>query len=173
MKKTPIKPLIHNEPLRRPKSKIASSLPHAPKRAVKIARPPLLDQTRVYRPEAPAPVNPQNEERGQRKLIRTTMEDVRRRQAEGKLNLSEKAMAGSASPRPMENTNAEAQYLLGLVQSKTPVVVKLISGETLEGWIEYMDKNFIRLTRRDQPNLFVYKDQIKYVLEMKPPQEAG
>ena len=33
------------------------------------------------------------------------------------------------------------------------------------GTIEYYDHSFIRLTRKDGPNLFIYKHDIKYIVE--------
>lgn len=64
-----------------------------------------------------------------------------------------------------EQTNAEVQYLANLIRNRTPVVVKLTNGDEISGWIEYYDRSFIRVTRPDQPNAFVYKDQIKYIQE--------
>ncbi|MBZ5536469.1 MAG: RNA chaperone Hfq [Acidobacteriia bacterium] len=96
------------------------------------------------------------------------MEEVRKRQAEGKLKLSEKATSSPVRGQHAPDlTNAEYQYLSELVQSKVRVVVKLMNGETVEGWIEYIDRNFIRLTRQGRPNLFIYKHDIKYLEEVK------
>jgi sRNA-binding regulator protein Hfq len=44
-------------------------------------------------------------------------------------------------------------------------LIKLVTGEKLRVWIEYYDRNMLRLTRQDQPNLFIYKQQIAYVAE--------
>lgn len=33
------------------------------------------------------------------------------------------------------------------------------------GWIEYFDDSMIRLTREGQPNLFIYKEQIRTISE--------
>ncbi len=35
----------------------------------------------------------------------------------------------------------------------------------VRGWIEYYDKNMVRLTREDQPNLFIFKHEIMYISE--------
>jgi len=43
--------------------------------------------------------------------------------------------------------------------------VKLATGETLHGWIEYYDQKMIRLTREGEPNLFIYKHDILYIAE--------
>ena len=63
-------------------------------------------------------------------------------------------------------TLAEPRYLRQLIEGKTPVVVKLVNNETLRGSVEYYDRHFIRLTREDLPNLFVYKHEIKYLFEV-------
>ena len=62
-------------------------------------------------------------------------------------------------------TLAEPRYLRALIEGKIPVVVKLVNNETLHGLVEYYDRHFIRLTRADSPNLFVYKHEIKYLFE--------
>ena len=64
-----------------------------------------------------------------------------------------------------EQTYGETVYLSNLVQEKKRVVVKLLNNEEIEGWIEYYDKHFIRVTRHRKPNMFVYKNQIKYIVE--------
>jgi host factor-I protein len=46
--------------------------------------------------------------------------------------------------------------------------VKLVDGEIVRGWIEYYDRNIIRVTRDGKPNLFIFKHQIAYLAE-----EAG
>jgi sRNA-binding regulator protein Hfq len=71
-------------------------------------------------------------------------------------------MTGQAN----EQTNAEVMYLATLIQNKTPVLVKLLNDQEVSGWIEYYDKSFIRLTRNNEPNLFIYKDQIRYIAEV-------
>jgi host factor-I protein len=68
-------------------------------------------------------------------------------------------------PRVQEQTHAETLYLTQLIQDKKPVIVKLVNDDEISGWIEYYDKNFIRLTRDNAPNVFIYKDQIKFIIE--------
>ena len=43
--------------------------------------------------------------------------------------------------------------------------VKMADGEEVVGTIEYYDQSFIRLTRNGQPNLFIFKHDIKYIQE--------
>lgn len=172
MKKEPREPLARNEPLRKKKPAVPAPAPAvAP---VKTTRPLLLrtteDHVRVFRPSTPVPAPLPSEFEGvaPRKLIRTTLEEVRRRQAEGKIKINEKAMTGTLhGPHVGDQTNAEHQYLSDLIEGKVQVVVKLVNGDTVQGWIEYIDRNFIRLTRDGRSNLFIYKHEIRYLEEVK------
>ena len=38
-------------------------------------------------------------------------------------------------------------------------------GEEVVGTIEYYDQSFIRLTREEEPNLFIFKHDIMYLHE--------
>ena len=66
---------------------------------------------------------------------------------------------------PPEDTHEEAAYLKALGEKQKNVTVKLAGGETIRGWIEYYDKNMIRLTRDGEPNLFIFKHDILYIAE--------
>jgi sRNA-binding regulator protein Hfq len=66
---------------------------------------------------------------------------------------------------PPEETSEEAAYLKMLGEKQKAVTVKLAHGETVRGWIEYYDKNMVRLTREDAPNLFIFKHEIMYIAE--------
>ncbi len=68
-------------------------------------------------------------------------------------------------PAPPEQTSEEAAYLKSLGEKQKPVTIKLADGEVVHGWIEYYDKNMVRLTREDQPNLFIFKHEIMYIAE--------
>jgi len=70
-----------------------------------------------------------------------------------------------------ETTFRETEYIDRLSKNRTPVVVKLIDGESIHGWIEYYDKDIIRITRETLPNLFIYKSRVKYLYE--DPAAAG
>lgn len=169
MKKPTREPLARNEPLIRKKRPLMSPSEDSEKKDIRPGPlPPTNGNVRVFRPPEMKPPELTGDAVGQRKLIRTTMEEVRKRQAEGKLKLSEKATSSPVRGQHAPDlTNAEYQYLSELVQSKVRVVVKLMNGETVEGWIEYIDRNFIRLTRQGRPNLFIYKHDIKYLEEVK------
>jgi host factor-I protein len=70
----------------------------------------------------------------------------------------------SKAPPPGE-TGQEALYLRSLSDRQVPVHIKLRDGETVRGWIEYFDDSMLRLTREGQPNLFIYKQQIRTISE--------
>jgi host factor-I protein len=69
----------------------------------------------------------------------------------------------SKKPAPAETTHAENFYWVKQMQSRTPMVVVLNSGEELRGIIEWYDKDCIKLTRHGAPNLMLFKRYIKYV----------
>jgi RNA chaperone Hfq len=169
MKKPTREPLAPNEPLIRKKKPLMAP-PKEPEKRESRPSPLGSDNgnVRVFRPPELKPPEVAGDVIGHRKLIRTTMEEVRRRQAEGQLKLNEKATSSPVRGQHAPDlTNAEYQYLSELVQVKARVAVKLMNGEKVEGWIEYIDRNFIRLTREGQPNLFIYKHDIKYLEEVK------
>lgn len=64
---------------------------------------------------------------------------------------------------PPDQTHAEAFYFVKQMQNKTPMVIVLDDGESLEGVIEWYDRNCIKLNRDGAPNLVVYKARIKYM----------
>jgi sRNA-binding regulator protein Hfq len=66
-------------------------------------------------------------------------------------------------PVPPEHTNAENFYYVKQMQSKTSMVVVLKDGEELRGVIEWYDKSCLKLNRDEQPNLLIYKPNIKYM----------
>jgi host factor-I protein len=66
---------------------------------------------------------------------------------------------------PPEDTFEESLYLKMLGEKQKTVTVTLMDGETVKGWIEYYDKNMIRLTREGEPNLFIFKHEIMHVAE--------
>jgi host factor-I protein len=66
---------------------------------------------------------------------------------------------------PPEDTFEEVSFLKALGEKQKPVSVKLMDGQVVRGWIEYYDKNMVRLTREGEPNLFIYKHEIMYIAE--------
>ena len=72
---------------------------------------------------------------------------------------------GGKSARAPEHTFEEAKYLKQLIEKGTTIRVKMEDGEEVVGTIEYYDQSFIRLTRKGEPNLFIFKHDIKYLQE--------
>lgn len=98
------------------------------------------------------------DERGPRKLIRPSLARVLRDQGVPRGPSSRKIV-------PPEQTNAEAYYYLKQMQSRTPIVVRLVDGVELRGWIEWYDKDVIKLNREHAPNVLVPKRSIKYLFK--------
>ena len=63
-------------------------------------------------------------------------------------------------------TQQEVQYLQRLVDERIPVRVRLSDNQEVEGLVEFYDATFIRLTREGAPNLFLYKQDVKYLYEL-------
>jgi sRNA-binding regulator protein Hfq len=72
-----------------------------------------------------------------------------------------------AKSKAPAQTFEEARYLRRLASTKVRVRVKLKCGEEVEGYIEYWDQAFVRITREPQaPNLFIFKHDISYIAEL-------
>lgn len=75
---------------------------------------------------------------------------------------------GPPPPRrapPPDHTGAEARWLLEHKEKRTPMVVTLNDGEVVRGWIEYYDRDMIKINRNEGPNLFIRKIHIRYMGE--------
>jgi host factor-I protein len=79
----------------------------------------------------------------------------------------------SKKPAPPEVTHAENFYWVKQMQSRTPMVVVLESGEELRGFVEWYDRDCIKLTREGSPNLMLFKRFIKYVYKDGEESAAG
>jgi host factor-I protein len=65
-----------------------------------------------------------------------------------------------------DHTLEEARYLQRLIDEQVPVRVRLGDNQEVEGTIEFYDARFIRLTREGAPNLFLFKQDLKYLYEL-------
>jgi host factor-I protein len=76
-------------------------------------------------------------------------------------------MAGKvSSTKAPEQTFEEVNYLRRLIEDRVPVKVRLSDNQEVQGVVEFYDSHFIRLTREGEPNLFLYKHDIKYLYEL-------
>jgi sRNA-binding regulator protein Hfq len=110
-------------------------------------------------------------ESANRKLIRPSFNEFKEKSTEFK----EKGEAPRKAPPqkrpvPPDQTNAENFYYVKQMQSKTPMVIMLRDGEVLKGVIEWYDRSCLKLNRTGDPNLLLYKSNIKY---MYKDEEAG
>lgn len=100
-----------------------------------------------------------------RKLIRPNFSEIK-----------EKMSKESAKKKshPPSDTFAENYYYLKQMNKKTLMAVVLNDGQTIEGFIEWYDRNCIKVNRNDAPNLLIYKSSIKYLYkanDKKQPKE--
>ena len=72
---------------------------------------------------------------------------------------------GKSGTRAPEHTFEESKYLKRLIESGVGVRVRLSNNEEVRGIVEYYDASFIRITRAGLPNLFIFKHDIKYLVE--------
>lgn len=82
-------------------------------------------------------------------------------------------MAGKTKTKAPEQTFEEVRYLKRLIERRTPVRIRLSDNQEVEGVIEFYDVHFVRLTRQDSPNLFLFKHDIKYLYELSQNKESG
>ncbi len=90
---------------------------------------------------------------------------ARRKGARGKPQGGRPPTRGDrASSRP-EDTFQEARYLKQLKEKQVGVAVTTWEGDEFVGRVEYYDRAFLRLTRDNAPNVFVFKKDIKCLRE--------
>ncbi len=78
-------------------------------------------------------------------------------------------MAGKISQaKAPDHTHQEVRYLQHLIDDQVPVRVRLSDDQEVDGIVEFYDARFIRLTREGSPNLFLFKQDIKYLYELNP-----
>jgi len=72
----------------------------------------------------------------------------------------------SGKTKAPEQTFEEIRYLRHLVDDRVPIRVRLSDNSEFDGTVEFYDVNFIRITRPNGPNLFLFKHDIKYLYEL-------
>jgi host factor-I protein len=93
-----------------------------------------------------------------RKLIRPSLSDMPISSA--------KFQAPGRKRVPPEQTHAENFYYVKQMNNKTPMLLRLSNGEELRGYIEWYDRDCIKLNREQAPNLLVYKSSIIYMYKL-------
>ena len=125
-----------------------------------------------------------------RKLIRTTLADVKARREQAQQHRPNgNAPSGmgerrSGPPQPQNNqnrkrqpppteTHAEIYYYKKQIDAHTPMVLVLEDGEEIEGTIEWYDRGALKINRRSAPNLLVLKRHIKYIFKVEDRASPG
>jgi len=93
-----------------------------------------------------------------RRLIRPALMEVK-----DQPNSTRRTTSAAKKIVPPEQTNAENFYYVKQMQTKTPMVIVLHDGETIEGMIEWYDKSCLKIHRDNGPNILLYKPSIKYM----------
>jgi host factor-I protein len=99
---------------------------------------------------------------GNRKLIRPSFTEFK-----DKADAPPRKSGGAPAKRPIppDQTNAENFYYVKQMQSKTQMVITLKDGEVIKGVIEWYDRSCLKLNREGDPNLLLYKHNIKYMFK--------
>lgn len=116
-----------------------------------------------------------------RKLIRTTLADVKARRdvvpQQNRMPDQGPRQGGGPQQRPGQppsmqmrkrqppptETHAEIYYYKKQIDAHTPMVLVLQDGEEIEGTIEWYDRGALKINRRSAPNLLILKRNIKYM----------
>jgi len=99
-----------------------------------------------------------------RKLIRPSLSEIQDQMAQ---------RPQRRKPTPPDQTNAESFYYLKQMQSRTPMVVLLETGETILGVIEWYDRGCIKVHRQGEPNLLIMKTAIRYMYKAPDAKNGG
>jgi RNA chaperone Hfq len=85
--------------------------------------------------------------------------------------MSQEQEAAKKRTHPPSETHAECFYYLKQMNKKTPMAVVFVDGQSVEGYIEWYDKNCIKLNRDNAPNLLIYKRSIRYLYKLTEARE--
>jgi sRNA-binding regulator protein Hfq len=109
---------------------------------------------------------PDSEEFVNRKLIRPSLPlPTRGSEQNGEHRLTSAEQRLPKRGTAPETTHAETFYFQKQMQGRTPMVIMLKDGEEIHGWIEWHDRNCIKVNRNGQPNLLIYKQGIRYMFK--------
>lgn len=92
-------------------------------------------------------------------------------------NLAEYKEKASREPakkktHPPSETFAENYYFLKQMNKKTHMAIVFKDGEAVDGYIEWYDRNCIKLNRAQSPNLLIYKRSIKYLYKLEEKEDS-
>ncbi len=112
-----------------------------------------------------------------RKLIRPNLTEIKERMNQDKERDKERDKdrdkdQGHKRMHPPTDTFAESYYFLKQMNKKTPMAVVYTDGQIVEGYIEWYDRNCIKLNRDNAPNLLIYKTSIRCIYKVDEAPEA-
>ncbi len=89
----------------------------------------------------------------------------------------ERQRASRAAPHgptgmPSEKTGAEEFYYRKQMAHRSTIVVMMVDGEELHGWIEWYDRVCFKLNRNNGPNLLVMKASVRYIYKQHEEDET-
>jgi hypothetical protein len=70
---------------------------------------------------------------------------------------------GFQQRRPLDLTFAESFYYLKQMKTRTPMVFQMDGGETIKGVIEWYDRECLKVSQEDGPNIILFKRYIRYM----------
>jgi host factor-I protein len=100
---------------------------------------------------------------GNRKLIRPSLPRPEHRERD---NDRRERAAGAKKAPPPEQTHAENFYYQKQMQAKTPMVIVMQDGESVNGVIEWYDRCCLKIIRNGGPNMIIYKQAIRYMYKV-------
>ena len=83
------------------------------------------------------------------------------------------AQETSGDEVPPDGTGAEQFFYRKHMQRRTPMVMVMVSGEKHRGWIEWHDQEVLKLHSLTESNLFIRKDEIKYMYRNQDEPDGG
>jgi host factor-I protein len=147
----------------------ASAVPEGPRHLSGCIQPTTVLRLRQGKHLQPIPTL--GEESMNRKLIRPNLTEIKEQMSQDK---ERERDAARRKMHPPTDTFAESYYYLKQMNKKTPMAVVFTDGEIVEGYIEWYDRNCIKLNRDNAPNLLVYKNNIRYLYKVnEAPDTSG
>jgi sRNA-binding regulator protein Hfq len=114
-----------------------------------------------------------------RKLIRPNFAEIKDKIKAGEaIKQQQQQQQQQQQPQPQKkihpptDTFAENYYYLKQMSKKTPMAVVFSDGQVIEGYIEWYDRNCIKLNRDNAPNLLIFKSNIKYIYKLSEGKEG-
>lgn len=73
---------------------------------------------------------------------------------------------------PPTETSAEIFYYKKQIDAHTVMIIVLLDGEEIEGTIEWYDRGALKVNRKSAPNLLLLKRNIKYMYKAEEREES-